>query len=93
MENKDEYKTLDIGEAAALHACDFELLRLEPTSKHGQRAFVFKKIKENDISLFSADSMVRLYRSTTGLQVDAYKYFLALKNLKSRVYNDIELKG
>ncbi len=94
MENKDEYKTLDIGEAAALYVLGFELIRLEPTSRRKQRAFIFKDKETNPSkNIFSAVDVVRVYRSLEGIRIHAYSFFLALKDLKSRVYNDIEING
>ena len=88
MEN--EYKTLDLGEAAALHAGGFVLLRLEKTRKINQRAFIFttKSATDNRLKL-NAKEVVEEYRNHH-MMINAYGYYLAIKEVKSRLHDDLE---
>jgi len=88
MEN--EYKTLDLGEAAALQAGGFNLLRLEKTRKINQRAFIFTTKSATDERLkLNAEAVVEEYRKHR-MMIDAYGYYLAIKEVKSRLHDDLE---
>lgn len=88
MENSIEYRTADLGEAATLFCLGYELSCLEPGTHDRQRVFVFAeehsdKKNNADASLTGAD-----YKRRRPVQVNAYDFFLALKELKSRLHDE-----
>lgn len=89
MENlKGNYRTTDLGEAAALMTLGFELLQLEPTRKEHQRIFVFAdKNQSYKTDIFT---VVKQYNQRL-LVVDAYSFFLAVKEIKKLINRDVEL--
>lgn len=75
----NSYETFDLGLAAALRACGFRLIGLEPTEGHRRRvAFVFEHEKGLD------EAIQRFW--TNQLPVDALGYFGAIKQLKTQLY-------
>lgn len=86
----NESKTLDLGEAAALLATGFNLLRLEPTNRERQRAFVYEEVHTTTGA--KAPAVIHDYRRKK-LQVDAYGFYLSVKELKSRLHDELELAG
>jgi len=97
--SEETYTNTDLGEAAALYCLGFDLVGLEPTSKPGQRAFIFSRHAgripewaEKALGpLDYAEAVVELYRSRSrGIMVNAHDYFLAIKELKSRLFDDID---
>lgn len=92
---KGIYKTRDLGEAAALYALGCDLLRLDPSedaSRPKQRTFVFddtvpgSQTEDERVLEYPRDLAAR-YRNHDCL-VDAHGYFMALREVKSRVYNE-----
>lgn len=95
--NQSEYKTLDINEASALYCLGYRLLRLEKT-KPQQRAFIFsddfptapewasKELPK--AKLAGAD-----FKSRCTLMVDAYSFAMAFKEIKNRLFTEIEIAG
>lgn len=92
MANERTYRTRDLGEAAALLAIEYELVALEATSKDypAQRTFVFAS--EHPYNPEESDEALEVgikYRNRQ-LAVDAYSYFLAMRELKSKIYGNTE---
>ena len=78
QDSPNTYETFDLGLAAALRACGFRLIGLEPTD--GRRvSFVFEHEKGLD------EAIQRFW--TSQLQVDALTYFGAVKLLKSQLHS------
>ncbi|EKE05118.1 MAG: hypothetical protein ACD_19C00426G0140 [uncultured bacterium] len=71
----NEYKTKDIGEAAALYASEIKLLRLD------QEIDFYWFIFEDKNTIALAD----MYWSGT-LMVDAQEYNICFKSLKDRIF-------
>lgn len=90
MENTIEYKTLDLGEAAMLFCFGFEFTGFEPGSHERQRVFVFKNEHPDKERMADADIIASDYKKRRGVMVDAYDYFLSLKELKSRLHDEFE---
>lgn len=95
--NDETYISTDLGEATALYSFGFDLLELQKTSRPGQRAFVFcaKQAKVPEWAKETTpDDLIRAYRSRAeGVLIDAYSFYLAGKELKSRLFDDIEENG
>lgn len=86
------FRTRDLGEAAALCALEYELIELEATSKDypSQRTFVFESVHPyQEEGAEGAARIASRYRNRD-LQVDAYSYFLAMRELKSKIYGTSE---
>lgn len=84
---KKEVRVLDLGEATALSISDFELLRLDPTQRPRQRAFIFANDEQE-----TGNSIIETYRRHE-LNVDAYDFYLCMKELKNRIINDRAVTG
>lgn len=84
---QDEFQTLDMGEAAALFALDFDLIRLEMTKHERQRSFIFSAMSA-DTEYPTASKVAEDYRRKR-LAVDAYTFFIAIKEIKNRLYDSL----
>lgn len=85
-----EIKILDLGEAAALKALGFELLRLEPTHRPRQRAFVFPSYLDVPTgNRIIALDVAKSY-ATRALQIEAREFYECIRSLKSRLHDDLE---
>lgn len=91
MENQT-FKTTDLGEASTLLALGFRLQELEKSERPGQMIFVFGSGQlppewwVNQGNQLSPVEIAERYRNGTIL-VNAYDYFLATKELKSRIFS------
>lgn len=77
--DESEYKTSDLGLAAALNACGFRSINIDRSNP--QRAvFIFpiSKDLEDAVDSFWKDE----------LQLNARTYFDSIKSVKSRMYGD-----
>ena len=95
MNTDAEIKILDLGEAAALKSSGFELIRLEPTHRPRQRAFVFPSTIERSIlgsetlATIKAFETVERYAKRE-LTIEARGYYEAIRSLKSRLHDDLD---
>lgn len=90
--NENEIKTLDLGEASALLALGYNLLRLEPTHRPKQRAFIFDEEAPEPQTMDKAQLVIHDYRRKK-LQVDAHTYFAAIKDIKNRLHDELAMAG
>jgi len=96
MENQN-YRTTDLGEASTLLVLGFRFIGLDDLeNRPGQKVFVFSKEQlppdwyKREIGR-TIEDIVKAYRNGIIL-VNAQDYFLAIKHLKSRIYNQINIK-
>ena len=75
--NKNEYLTKDLGEAAAIFSQDVKIIRLE-RDPSGFYWFVFPSEKSNELA--------NQYW-TNDLQVSAKSYYDAMRTLKDRLFS------
>lgn len=86
-------KILDLGEACALQTIGFELLRIEPTVRKSQRAFIFTLTPPASLASvyptgITPQKVVDDYWRKK-LAVDAMTFFQNYKELKNRILNDL----
>ena len=82
------YETTDLGEAAAIYCAGFELVDLLETDRSNRMIFRFNKKADTPTRAETPDEVAKAYWDrANGFQVDAQEYFLAVKNLKRRVYD------
>lgn len=85
------FNTMDLGEATALVVVGYNLIDLEPSSvdRPKQRVFIFEMAHPSMEypAGKTAETDARAYRKHD-LLIDAYGYFLAMRELKSRIYAD-----
>lgn len=83
------YRETNLAIAAALYTIGYDLLRLENTSKRGQRAFVFSDLPGYQISNYPTASKLAKDYDQHNMPVDAKHYFRAIKDLKDMLYRDM----
>ena len=96
--DQDVHKLRDLGEATVLLVMGFELLGFEPTDREGVRMFVFSKyptrqpVWDTMGGSQDAEAVVKQYRSlqSGGLMVNAYDFFMAGKELKNRLFDNLQ---
>lgn len=84
----NEFVTKDLGEAAALIYIGFPLIGVQSSNnprKQGQKLFVFPRDHEDRDAL----DVVNDYQRHK-LSVDAFDFFVALKETKVRLYSAME---
>lgn len=82
------YETTDLGEAAAIYCAGFELVELLETDRGNRMIFCFNKKDGVPTRLATPDDVAKAYWDRAdGFQVNAQEYFLAVKQLKRRVYD------
>lgn len=89
MQSSDETKVIDLGEATALLTLGFVLIRLEQSNTGRHKVFVFQTMHPNSSTVFIPDTTDRYNRRI--LQVDAYSFYRAGKELKNRIHEHNEM--
>lgn len=99
----DTQNVIDLGEATALLTLGFHLVRLENSKGHMTRlrpdgsqmppskVFVFEVIHPNTTTSNVEETIDRYNRRS--LQVDAYSFYRAGKELKNRIHLHNEMNG
>ena len=78
MQHENCYETYDLGLAAALRTCGYQLIGFEPTASR-RVAFVFEATPSLD------EAIQRFW--TGRLSVDALSYFGSVKLLKTQIHS------
>lgn len=86
---KDESKIIDLGEATSLLTLGFQLTRLESSNTGKHKIFIFDSMHPNS-STINVPDILDCY-SRRKLQVDAYSFYRAGKELKNRIHEHNEL--
>lgn len=84
MNPQEETKVVDLGEATALLTLGFILLRLEQSNTGWHKVFVFQTMHPNSSTVFIPKVIDSYTRRM--LQVDAYSFHRATKELKNRIH-------
>lgn len=86
-----ETKVVDLGEATALYTLGFNLLRLESSNTGTHKIFVFETMHPNSSTIF-VDDVIENYNRRK-LQVDAYSFYRAGKDLKLKIHEHNEISA
>ncbi len=86
-----ENKIIDLGEAASLLATGYTLIRLESSNTGKHKLFVFETKHPDESNSLTVDDILSLYNRRK-LQVDAYNFYKAGKELKNRIHEHNELQ-
>jgi hypothetical protein len=91
----EEYMSIDLGEAAAIHCKGFVLKEVKEINRNGKMAFIFyeKTTGEDYIEPYLSDikSLTKIYwNEEGGLMVNAKKYFESISEIKCKIF---EAKG
>jgi hypothetical protein len=81
-------KIIDLGEATALLTLGFELVRLEASNTGQYKVFIFETMHPNSSTIFVEETIDNYKRRK--LQVDAYSFYWAGKELKNRIHEHNE---
>ncbi len=82
-------KIIDLGECTALLTLGFHLIRLEQSESGKHKVFTFDKIHPNSTTINVEETIDSYHRRK--LQVDAYSFYKAGKEIKSRIHDVNEL--
>lgn len=88
-----EIKIIDLGEATTLLTIGYTLIRLESSNTGKHKLFIFETKHPDENHEIKADDILSLYNRRK-LQVDAYSFYKAGKELKNRIHehNELEVK-
>lgn len=92
----EQYKTSDLGEAAALMAAGYRYVGLERANgllSEKQRIFIFENDYPRDNTDLPKPELAAVMYRDEDLRVDALQYFQAIRDLKNAVYMDIRAAG
>lgn len=89
MSPRDTVEVIDLGEASALLTLGFNLLGLENSTDRRHKIFIFEKLHPNS-SPVNVERTLDDYNCRR-LNVDAYSFFRAIKDLKNRIHEHSEL--
>lgn len=82
-------KIIDLGECNALLAVGFALVRLEQSASGRHKVFIFQKAHPVTPETTPADTIERYH--SRSLLVDAFTFYRAGKEIKSRIHDQNEL--
>lgn len=80
---------IDLGEATALLTLGFTLVKLEQSNTGKHKVFLFESMHPNS-STVNVDKTIDDYNRRR-LQVDAYSFYRAGKDLKNRIHEHNEI--
>lgn len=86
----DITRIIDLGEATALLTLGFDLIELEPSNTGMHKVFIFNNLHPNTTTRNVKDVVDEFKRRK--LQVDAYSFYRANKELKNRIHQFDALK-
>ncbi len=85
----DTIKIIDLGECTTLITLGFNLLRLEQSDAGRHKIFIFEKMHPYSSTVTVEGIVEEYYRRK--LQVDAFAFFKAVKEIKSRIHDHNEI--
>lgn len=84
-------EVIDLGEATAMVTLGFNLLKLEASPDHRHKIFIFDGLHPNS-STVNVEECLENYNRRK-LNVDAYSFYRAGKDLKNRIHEHNELSS
>lgn len=94
ISNMDSFaRIIDLGEATALLTLGFNLIRLEQSLSGKHKVFLFElEHPDEDSEIGDTNDIIQSYNRRK-LQVDAYSFFRAGKELKNKIHEHNEILG
>lgn len=84
-------KVIDLGEATALITLGFNLVGLEASNTGKHKVFIFETLHPNSSTISVSETIENYNRRK--LQVDAYSFYRAGKELKNKIHEHNEINS